>query len=83
MIRDEGNSVQVRIGVQSVAKELVVETAVSADDVERAIADALADDDGVFTLRSKNGARVVVPAAKLAYVEIDESGTKSVGFGSF
>ncbi len=80
---DEGNSVQVRIGVQSVAKELVVETAASADEVEQAVADALAEEDGIFTLRSKNGARVVVPAAKLAYVEMDESGARSVGFGSF
>jgi Protein of unknown function (DUF3107) len=75
--------VQVRIGVQSVAKELVVETSLSADEVERAVNDAVAEDDGVFTLRSKNGARVVVPAAKLAYVEIDESETRSVGFGSY
>jgi hypothetical protein len=75
--------VQVRIGVQSVAKELVVETSLSADEVEHAVNDAVAEDDGVFTLRSKNGARVVVPAAKLAYVEIDESESRSVGFGSY
>lgn len=74
---------QVRIGVQSVARELVVETSESADDVERAVADAVAEEDGIFTLRSKNGARVVVPAAKLAYVELGESESKSVGFGSF
>lgn len=74
---------QVRIGVQSVARELVVETSDSADEVERAVADAVAEDDGVFTLRSKSGARVVVPTAKLAYVEIGESESKSVGFRSF
>jgi hypothetical protein len=75
--------VQVRIGVQSVARELVVETSESADDVERAVADAVAEEDGIFILRSKNGARIVVPAAKLAYVELGESESKSVGFGSF
>lgn len=73
---------QVRIGVQSVPKELVVETSLSSDEVEQVVADALAEDDGVFTLRSKNG-RVVVPAAKLAYVEIAENDVPSVGFGSF
>jgi Protein of unknown function (DUF3107) len=74
--------VQVRIGVQSVPKELVVETSLSSDEVEHAVADALADEDGVFTLKSKSG-RVVVPAAKLAYVEIAETDQPAVGFGSF
>jgi hypothetical protein len=74
--------VQVKIGVQSVPKELVVETSLSADEVEQAVSDALSDTDGVFTMNSKNG-RVVVPAAKLAYVEIGEGDAPSVGFGSF
>jgi hypothetical protein len=74
--------VQVRIGVQSVPKELVVETSLSADEVEEAIADALSDQGGVFTLKSKGG-RVVVPAAKLAYVEIGDTDVPSMGFGTF
>jgi Protein of unknown function (DUF3107) len=74
--------VQVRIGVQSVPKELVVETSLSADEVEEAVAEALADPDGVFTLKSKSG-RAVVPSAKLAYVEISETDVPSVGFGTF
>lgn len=73
---------QVRIGVQSVPKELVVETSLSPEDVQQELAEALAEDGGVFSLRSKNG-RVVVPAAKLAYVEIAESDAPAVGFGSF
>ena len=73
---------QVRIGVQSVPKELVVETTLSSDEVETAVADALADEDGVFTLKSKTG-RVVVPSSKLAYVEIAETDVPAVGFGSF
>jgi uncharacterized protein DUF3107 len=74
--------VQVRIGVQSVPKELVVETTQSSEEIEQAVSDALADDDGVFAMKSKTG-RVIVPVSKLAYVEIAESDTPSVGFGSF
>jgi hypothetical protein len=74
--------VQVRIGVQSVAKELVVETSLSAEEIEQAVGDALAEEAGVFTLKSKGG-RIVVPAAKLAYVEIGETEPPSVGFGTF
>lgn len=73
---------QVRIGVQSVPKELVVETSLSADEVEQAVAEALSDTEGVFTINSKGG-RIVVPAAKLAYVEIGIDETPSVGFGTF
>jgi hypothetical protein len=74
--------VQVRIGVQSVPKELVVETSLSADEVEEAIADALSDPAGAFILKSKGG-RVVIPAAKLAYVEIGDTDVPSMGFGTF
>lgn len=69
--------------MQSVPKELVVETSLSADEVEEQVAMAVGQEYGVFTLQSSNGRRVVVPSAKLAYVEIAESPPKSVGFGSF
>jgi Protein of unknown function (DUF3107) len=75
--------VQVRIGIQSVPKELVVETSLSPDEVEEEVARAVEQEGGVLTLRDSGGGRVVVPSAKLAYVEIGESGPKSVGFGSF
>lgn len=74
---------QIRIGVQSVPKELVVETSLSADEVEEEIARAVREEGGVLSIRDTNGGRVVVPSAKLAYVEIGESGPKNVGFGSF
>ena len=74
---------QIRIGVQSVPKELVVETSLSADEVEEEIARAVQEEGGILSIRDSNGSRVVVPSAKLAYVEIGESGPKSVGFGSF
>jgi Protein of unknown function (DUF3107) len=73
---------QIRIGVQSVPKELVVETSLSADEVEEEIARAVRE-EGILSIRDNNGGRAVVPSAKLAYVEIGESGPKSVGFGSF
>ncbi|RAY13289.1 DUF3107 domain-containing protein [Actinomadura craniellae] len=73
---------QVRIGVQSVPKELVVETTLSADEVERALNEALAVDDGVFVLQDERGGRVAVPVDRLAYLEISEDDTRRVGFGT-
>jgi hypothetical protein len=75
--------VEVKIGVQFAARELVLESAQSAQDVEKAVAAALASDDGVLSLEDDKGRRVVVPANKLAYVEIAaDTATRRVGFTS-
>ncbi len=50
--------------------------------MEKAVADALKADLGVLTLVDDKGRRVLVPADKLAYVEIAESEQRRVGFGA-
>ncbi|WP_018658179.1 DUF3107 domain-containing protein [Actinomadura flavalba] len=72
---------QVRIGVQYVARELVVDTAQSADEVQQALTTALALDGGVLVLQDRKGGRVVVPAARIGYLEFGEDEGRSVGFG--
>ncbi|RFU39093.1 DUF3107 domain-containing protein [Actinomadura logoneensis] len=73
---------QVRIGVQFVPKELVVETGLTADEVQRLLSDALAESGGVFVLEERRGGRVVIPATHVGYLEIAEDEDRSVGFGS-
>ena len=73
---------EVKIGVQFAPRELVLESSQSPDDVAKAVADALKADLGVLTLEDEKGRRVLVPADKLAYVEIAESETRRVGFGA-
>jgi hypothetical protein len=73
---------EVKIGVQNVNRELVVDSTQSADDVEKAVAAALSTDTGVLSLTDSKGRRVLVPVAKLAYVEIGTSSTGTVGFRS-
>lgn len=73
---------QVRIGVQFVPRELVVESKLSAADVQQALADALAVDNGVFVLEDQRGGRIVVPAAHVGYLEISEEARSNVGFGT-
>ncbi|WP_433327502.1 DUF3107 domain-containing protein [Spirillospora sp. CA-294931] len=72
---------QVRIGVQFVPKELVVETTQTADEVQAALADALKADHGVLILKDQRNGRAVVPAAHIAYLEITEEEGRTVGFG--
>lgn len=73
---------QVRIGVQNVPKEIVVETDQSADEVQEALAGALAEPRGVFVLKDRRAGRVVVPAERVGYLEIAEDERRGVGFGS-
>ncbi|MCW2674345.1 MAG: hypothetical protein JWP14_2934 [Frankiales bacterium] len=73
---------EVKIGVQFATRELVLESSQSPDDVAKAVADALKADLGVLTLEDEKGRRVLVPADKLAYIEIAEAETRRVGFGA-
>lgn len=73
---------EVKIGVQNVGRELVLESNQTPDQVAEAVAAALAADNGLLSLIDEKGRRVVVPAAKLAYVEIAEAESRRVGFGA-
>lgn len=73
---------EVKIGVQFAPRELSLESSQTPDEVATAVADALAAESGVLTLVDEKGRRVLVPAAKLAYVEIAETEQRRVGFGA-
>ena len=73
---------EVKIGVQFAARELVLESGQTPEQVAKAVADALKADLGILTLEDEKGRRVLVPADKLAYVEIAENEQRRVGFGT-
>ena len=72
---------EVRIGVQQAARELVLDSAEAGEAVAKKVADAIAS-EGLLDLTDDKGRRIVVPAAKLAYVEIAAAESRRVGFGS-
>ena len=72
---------EVKIGVQNAARELTIDVEQSADDVAKQIADAVAG-EGVLSLQDAKGRRVIVPVAKLAYVELGHGASGAVGFRS-
>ena len=74
--------VEIKIGVQHAPRELTLETDQTADELEKAISAALAGKSGLLTLTDEKGRKVIVPAEKLAYVEIGEPTARRVGFGS-
>ena len=75
---------EVKIGIQSVPRELVVETDATAEEVERDLAAAHAAEDGkgIFAVATQKGGRVLVPADKVAFIEFSTDQARRVGFGN-
>jgi hypothetical protein len=74
--------VEVKIGVQFANRELVIETNMSTDEIEKVITDTVAGDATVLALSDTKGRRVIVPTDKLAYVELGTPTAGQVGFRS-
>jgi hypothetical protein len=75
--------VEVKIGIQSIQRELVVETDGTAEEIERDLAAALsaAGGPGLLALDTKGG-RVLIPADKIAFIEFGSEQSRRVGFGN-
>jgi hypothetical protein len=73
--------VEVKVGVQQAARELVLESGQEAAEVAAVVAAAL-EKGGALTLDDAKGRRLIVPVDKLAYVEIGEPEVRRVGFGA-
>jgi hypothetical protein len=72
---------EVKIGIQSVTRELVVETNTPADEIERSLSAALEKGEhSVFALSVAKGGRVLIPADKIAYVEFGGGEARRIGF---
>ena len=72
---------EVKIGVQHAPRELIVETDDTTENVEKVVAEAVAS-GGVLTLTDSKHRKIMVPASKLAYVEIGGGVAGQVGFRS-
>jgi Protein of unknown function (DUF3107) len=73
-------SVEVKIGVVESPRELLLTSNLSPDEVEALVADALKNPAGQLTLVDDKGKRFIIPAARVAYVEIGTSDARKVGF---
>ncbi|HEV3060325.1 MAG TPA: DUF3107 domain-containing protein [Vicinamibacterales bacterium] len=75
---------EVKIGIQSIPRELVVDTDATAEEIERDLAAALSAKDGpaILALGTQKGGRVLIPADKIAFVEFGGDQSRRVGFGN-
>jgi hypothetical protein len=73
--------VEIKVGIQHVAREIVLETPDSPDSIEQALEQALAK-DSFFAVTDERGRKVLIPASKIAYVDLGHEGSRHVGFGA-
>jgi Protein of unknown function (DUF3107) len=73
--------VDITIGVQNLARELVVESDQTSEEVAEMVSEALAGKP-YLELRDTRGRRLLVPTSSIGYVEIGSEKTGRVGFGS-
>lgn len=71
---------EIKIGVQNVAREIVIDASGSESEIEAAVEAALRGES--LDLRDEKGRRVVVPAGALGYVDVGEPSRGRVGFGA-
>ena len=72
---------EIKIGVQQTAREIAFESDQSPEDIDAAVRAAIAD-GGILSLDDDKGRRVIVPADRIAYVEISAASSRRVGFGT-
>lgn len=74
---------EVKIGVVYSARELIIETEGTPEEIVAAVEAALANGAPVLWLTDKKNKRIGVASDKVSYVEIaEEDAVKRVGFGS-
>ena len=72
---------EIKVGIQHVNREVVVETDESAASVEKSFSEAISN-GSVFTLSDTRGRKVMIPGDKIAYLDLGEENARRVGFGS-
>lgn len=69
----------VRIGIQNVAREIVIESAENAEELAKRVSEALAS-GGELRITDSKGRLMLVPVSGIAYVEIGVEESRRVGF---
>lgn len=70
---------EVRIGVQNTAREIVFETNASVEEITKEIESAVKN-KSLLSLVDDKGKKILVPGESLAFIEIGGSEQRRVGF---
>lgn len=73
---------EVKIGVADTGRELTLVSGSKPDEIEALVTESLKNPMGTLVLLDTKGRRVMVPASRVAYVEIAAADSRRVGFSS-
>jgi hypothetical protein len=77
--------VEIKVGIQHINREVVLEVTQTAAEIEEAVNTALEASDpakAVLVLTDEHGRKVLIPSDKIGYVDIGEENGRRVGFGA-
>ncbi|HEY5845811.1 MAG TPA: DUF3107 domain-containing protein [Microlunatus sp.] len=72
---------EIKVGIQHVNREIIVDSSETAGAIEKAFAKAVAD-GGLLSLIDQRGRKVLIPATSIGYLDVGEENARHVGFGS-
>jgi hypothetical protein len=72
---------EIRIGIQHVNREVVLESNEGLKSVQKSI-DAALENGSLLTLTDEKGRTVIVPGDKIAFIEIGAQASGRVGFAT-
>jgi hypothetical protein len=73
--------VEVKIGIRDIAREVVVETVSTPDEIAGQVDQAIAS-GAALRLTDDKGRQVIIPGGVIGYVEIGAAESRKVGFGN-
>ncbi|WP_426996420.1 DUF3107 domain-containing protein [Pseudarthrobacter sp. N5] len=73
---------EVKIGIQNIGREIVLESPQDADAVAKVVAEAITKGTEL-RLTDDKGRLIIIPGNVLGYVEIGAEEARRVGFGQF
>ena len=73
---------EIKIGVQNIGREIVLESDQDADTVAKVVEAAITN-GSELRLKDDKGRVIIVPGNALGYVEIGAEESRRVGFGQF
>jgi len=74
--------VEIKIGISDVAHEVVIETAENVESVVESYRTELGEEHGLLRLTDAKGRLLVIPASRIAYLDLGSAEHRPVGFGA-
>lgn len=72
---------EIRIGITDVAREVTITTDESPEAVVASLRTAQ-ESGGLFEVEDPRGRRIIIPAARVGYLDLGPSDVRPVGFGA-